>query len=726
MLSNDDILTIVSQELDLAEEGTETSDYEEALDYYLGNPDGREVEGRSSVTSTDVADSIEWIMPQIMDSFTQTNEIVIFDPVHEGDERQAELESEFVYEVLMKENDGFVLIHQFVKDALMQKNGIFKIYYSEQEKKHVVERTGIGANELQVLASDPNVEILEMSEEVIIDAQTGMQLDMIDVKLQYTERSGRIIVDSVPPEEFRVNAHHNSINLNSARFTAHVLTKTVSELIEEGYDPEIIRNLPTSDDDDSEFRFTKQGEIPYYYDSATLDESQRNIEVAECYLRMDVNGDGIAELVKVTVAGGDSPTTVLSVEEIECMPWVATTAILMSHKFRGLSIFDRLKEIQDQKTALWRNMLDNMYLQNNQRNIVLEGQVNLDDLLVSRPGGIIRAKTRDAVQPLVTPQIGQDAYNMMKYLDEVRAGRTGVSADGPAAPQNIGDRVGSQGVDRLMTAKEELVGLIVRVIAETGIKPTCVKIRDLACRHYDAVRDFKFRGQWVKTSPTQWADRYKCTVRVGTGTGDHQSQLLAIREVLALQEKIITNPQQGLLGQQHIFNALDDLCKLAGLNGATRYFIDPTSAEGQQKAKQTAESAQQAQQQEQQMQQLMAQSQMELAKAETSKAQAQMANVQLKAQNDMAKNELQLMRQQYEARVKSLEAQLQQAEFIASNAKSDAELKYKYEELESKTALELTKLEIEAARDLNADYKNNKEMSDEEDSMTKETEYADQ
>ena len=206
------------------------------------------------------------------------------------------------------------------------------------------------------------------------------------------------------------------------------------------------------------------------------------------------------------------------------MPWVSTTAFLMSHKFQGISITDRLKQIQDQKTALWRNMFDNMYLQNNQRNVVIEGQVNMDDLLVSRPGGIIRAKRLDAITPLITPQLGVDAYNMMSYLDQVRAGRTGVDPDGQANPVNIGDRVGSQGVERLMNAKEELVGLIIRVIAETGIKPLCTKIRDLSIEHIDSVVDFRFRGQWHKINPSAWPERTQCTVRVGTGTGNHQLQ----------------------------------------------------------------------------------------------------------------------------------------------------------------------------------------------------------
>ena len=130
MLDKEEILNIIGNELTNSDystwNGTVTADLELSLEYYLGKPNGTEIEGRSQIVSTDVADAIEWIMPQIMKSFTQNNEVVIFDPVHEGDEKQAELESEYVYEVLMKQNDGFIVLHQFVKDALMQRNGIRK------------------------------------------------------------------------------------------------------------------------------------------------------------------------------------------------------------------------------------------------------------------------------------------------------------------------------------------------------------------------------------------------------------------------------------------------------------------------------------------------------------------------------------------------------------------------------------------------------------------------
>ena len=711
MLENSKILAIVGAELSDADSISDGSNGNlvDSMKYYLGNPNGKEVTGRSSVTSTDVADAIEWIMPQIMDSFTQNNEVVIFDPAFDGDEQQAEMESEYVYDVLMKDNPGFVLLYQFVKDALMQKVGILKVYYENVDNVTAEEFTGITREQLLMLLAEESVELTELTENVITN--DGMPMaPLYDVKVKITESEGRIVVEGVPREQFRINSDHNSIDPTNARFTAHVTEKTISDLLLEG----LIKRKEDADDlpegtiqYDKDYRFTTSGQ-----ESALIkvseDPSQKTVQISECYMMMDINDDGISEYVKVTVAGDDgSPTDVLSIEEIDHNPWICTTAIIMSHKFDGLSIYDRLKEIQDQKTALWRNMFDNLYLQNNQRTAVVENQVNLDDLMVSRPGGIVRVKRIDAIQPLITPQIGQDAYSMMEYLDQVRAGRTGVSADGNASPQSIGDRVGSQGVARLMNAKEALVGLMVRVISETGVKPLCIKIRDLSVSHIDAVKDYKFKGVWQKVNPSEWNKRKHSTVRVGTGTGDHSQQIVALEKVIAAQEKVLMNPSQTMVREEQIFAAFDDFCKLNGLNSAVKYFVDPTSPEGKQRKQAVDESSKANKMKEEQMQMAMAQAQINLSKAEMSKAQAQMAGVKFKAQNDGMKNKLVQMKQVYDAEVRLLEIELQEAQNTANDAKSLADIAYKYEDLNKRMALELTRIEVDSMKEENNNYSGN-------------------
>ena len=709
-MTDSEILAIIQNEMANADISTTSSpSLQEPLRYYLGLPLGNEQEGRSSLVSTDVADAIEWIMPQIMKSFTQNNEVVVFDAVNEADELQAQIESEYVYDVLMKQNDGFTLIHQFVKDALMQRNGMLKVYYEDDEKITTYNYSGLTEDQLAVALMDEDTEILELTED---ESQSENPLEQEPVtysaKIKVTEKCGKICIDPVAPEEFRVNTQHNSISLVNARFTCHIVNKTISDLREEGYKDEDIENLVSSDLLRSAYRFNYQNEPTQVPSVLSSDDANRLVEVTECYLKLDVNGDGIAELMKITVAGVETPTVILNKEEIDSAPWISTTAILMSHKFQGLSIFDRLKSIQDNKTAIIRNIMDNMYLQNNQRNVVLEGQVNLDDLLVSRPGGLIRVKRTDAIMPLQTPAIGDAAFTMMQYLDEVKAGRTGVSGDGTASPENIGNAVGSQGVERMMNAKEELVGLIIRVICETGIKPLCNKIRDLVTMHVDTVQDFKFRGQWVKVNPAEWEERTKSSVRVGTGTGDTRAKLAAIQQVQMLQEKVMAIPGQVLTNPTKIYATIDDFCKFSGLDSANKYFVDPSSQEGQQAAQQAQQTQQQQQQEAQQAQLEQMRMQAELAKSATTTAEAQMQNVAIKGQVELGKHQREMEKQSFQIQLEQLKAELDKAKAVQIAEKDLEDIKFKYDQLYAQTALKLTELEASSNTSQDVNYEQNR------------------
>lgn len=718
MLSDDEILNYITQELQSASGGDDSdaiqADREKALSYYLGQPNGREQEGRSAVTSTDVADAIEWIKPQIVKAFTQNSEVVRFDPTSEADEDQAEMESDYVHDCLMKKNNGFIAIHEFIQDCLIQKNGIFKVYYDDDVSEEVERYTGIDQQQLMMLTSSPDVEVMEMTQE--IDQATGQLA--ADVKIKRTTDNGQVRAICIPPEEFRVNRQHNSIDLQDARFTCHTVSKTRSELIEAGYDKALVESIPVNDlDDDTDQRFYAQNET-VMGGSVSADPSQQTVEVSECYLKIDIDEDGIAELMQIKVAGGSQATHLLEMTEVDEAPFFSSSAILMSHKFFGLSVFDRLKEIQDQKTALWRNMLDNLYLQNNGKTEVVDGQVNLDDLLVSRPGGIVRVRAPGMVREIKAPPIGNDAYQMMTYLDEVRAGRAGVSPEGAAQNYKIGSDT-AHGVERLMTAKEELVGLMIRVIAETGIKPMCVRIRNLLRKHVDAMTEYRHKGQWQQVNPAQWMERSNTTVRVGTGTGNEQKQAMAIQFVLQMQEKISMNPEQSIVDDGKVFAALHDAAKFMGLEGARKYFVDPESPQGQQLKGETEQKGQGAQQQQQQQMQAMAQAQIKLAEAEQMKAQADMQAVQVKSQtetvkaeNDRIKTELQAAKSQHDIAIEQIKLKLIDAENRASSAAKDAEIEFKYAQLNEKTANELTKMELEAGMELNRQQEaNNPQIS---------------
>ena len=691
-LDEREILKIVERELTSSAGGDESdsidSNRQNALSAYLGQPNGKEADGKSSVISTDVADAIEWIMPEIVKAFTQNNEVVTFDPTSAEDEKQAEMESKFVYDVLMKDNNGFITIHQFIKDALLQKNGFIKVYYEKTENEKVEIYTGLTNEEIELVLFDDSTELLELTSK---DEKTpdGQILTISDVKIKRTEVDSKVKVISIPPEDFRVSRQHNSVDVSEARFTAHVFSKVAGDLIADGFSKEIVDSIPTSDFDDSgDYRFYMQGETFTKDSDMSADPSLRPIEIAECFMHMDIDEDGIAEFVKITTAGGDNPTVLLSVESIDSNPFISSTAILMSHKLFGLSIYDRLKQIQDQKTTLWRNILDNMYLQNNQRTVAVENQVNLDDLVVSRPGGVIRVKRLDAIAPYATPPLPSDAYKMMDYLDQVRAGRSGVSPEGPVTDSMVGDRVGSEGIEKMMSQKEELVGLMIRVIAETGIKPLCYKIREEAVKHQDVTKEYKFRGQWIKVNPTKWKSRAHATVRVGTGSGNRKEQQSGISQLMMIQEKMMANPAQAMVNEDKIFSAIDDFAKFSGMSGAGKYFLDPQSPEGKAQKEKVDKAQEASNKAQQEIAAKEAEFKSKIADAEISKAQTAQSNVVLKGQVEQGKQNLLKQKQQYEAEMNMLKQKLDEAEAILKSEEKDAELEYKYWDSEERYKVE--------------------------------------
>ena len=109
----------------------------DAMAYYIGDmsKDMPAAEGRSSAVSTDVADTIEGLMPQLMDIFAGSDEVVRFEPVGPEDEEAAQQETDFVNHVFMQNNPGFMVLYSFIKDACLSKVGIVKVWWEEREEE---------------------------------------------------------------------------------------------------------------------------------------------------------------------------------------------------------------------------------------------------------------------------------------------------------------------------------------------------------------------------------------------------------------------------------------------------------------------------------------------------------------------------------------------------------------------------------------------------------------
>ncbi len=582
--SKQEILSIVSKELHNASGyigGEIVARRKKSLEYYLGNPLGNEQEGRSQVVSNDVMDTVESLMPSLMKIFTSGDNVFACEGVGPEDEEMARQCSDYINYIFLKENNGFTSLYTAFKDALIQKNGILKVYWDNANKTEREEYNRLTDDEFADLVADPEVKVKNHSEyEEPITDDGGKEIDKVklhDVVIQRTKLYGQVRIDPVPPEEFLIERRCKDIN--SSNFVAHRTNKTKTELVEMGYDRDLVDGLPTGDPDYfTEDKFIRHQNIDFSHGEADGDKSTQDVLIHECYIKMDLNDDGIAELCKITVAG--DAKKLLDVEEVDTMPFISMTPVIMPHRFHGRSIAELVEDIQLIKSTVMRQMLDNMYLTNNNRVAIQDGQVAMDDLLTNRPGGIVRTKQppQNVMMPITAQPITEQASGMLAYLDAVKETRTGVSKTSQGLnPDSLNNKTAT-GMNQVLTQSQMRMELIARIFAETGVKDLALKIFELVCKYQQKEKIVRIRGKYIPMRPYEWKDRVNVTVHVGLGTGSKEQQLILLNAILERQMQAI-NLQQNVFGPmvnlRNVYNSLKKLVENAGLNSIEPFFMDP-------------------------------------------------------------------------------------------------------------------------------------------------------
>ena len=489
-----------------------TTQRQKSLEYYFGEPFGNEQEGRSQVVSTDVSDVVESILPTLLRTFAASDDVVRCDPVTAEDEEVAKQATDYLNYVFNKDNDGFVSLYTLFKDALIQKNGIAKIYWNTSEKREQETYEKLSDDEYTMLIDEDGVEVKEHSEYSDEDAITAKQKMMEqtddpmlmqqiedqpvpmlhDCVITRIETFGKVKIEAIPPEEFLIERRAKS--LQDANFLAHRTTQTRSQLIEAGFDADLVNSLPSDISDKyNEEKITRYNNLDYDYDSNAGEASTDEITVFECYAKMDVEGDGIAKLRKVTMAGTGG-YSILDDELCDSIPFISITPIMVPHRFFGRSVSEMTEDLQLIKSTVMRQLLDNMYLTNNNRVAVMDGQVNLDDLLTNRPGGVVRTKGSpgQVMMPMQTQTINQQAFPLLEYLDTVREQRTGITRYSQGMDADSLNKTAT-GVNVILTQAQMRVELIARIFAETGVKDMFGKIFELVVKHQDKERIIKIR-----------------------------------------------------------------------------------------------------------------------------------------------------------------------------------------------------------------------------------------
>ncbi|UMO76433.1 portal protein [Pseudomonas phage BroderSalsa] len=643
----------------------------EALKYYFGQPFGNEEVGKSKVVSRDVQETVDWIMPSLMKVFTSGGSVVKYEPRTAEDVEQAEQETEYVNYLFHQRNPGFKIMHDWFQDALLMKTGIVKVYVEDEDYPEFNIYDGVDDTLLAELMSEENSELL---------AQTDNGDGTYAVKIKTVNTKRQIKVACVNPENFVIDRQATCID--DATFTAHREEKTVSWLRTMGVPEDVIDSLPydTFDyADGSPEKFARDsfdGSGSFGYHTNEESEANRKVWVSECYINLDVDGDGFAELRRIVVAG----THIISNTEYDVRPFADITAHRIAHKFFGLSIYDKIKDIQELRSSLKRNIMDNIYRTNNGRWQVLDGQVNMDDLMSSEASGIVRVKSQNAVTPMATPQLSSDVFQMLDRTENERGKRTGVTDQSRGLDSNtLHSNQAAMSVNQVMSASEQQVDLIARMFAETGVKTLFQLLHDFATKYQDQEEMFQLRGKFIRVNPGDWRSRSQLTVTVGIGNMNKDQQLMHLQRMFEQAQAVIAGGGLGILvSEKNIYNLLKEMSENAGYKDVGRYWTDPDSEEAQvaKKAREEAESKPKPED-------IKAQADMQRAQADAMAKQAEAAYKQAEAQIRMAEVEIAKQNatiQLREIALKEQQMQLDREKFMWERARDEAEFALEHEQ----------------------------------------------
>ena len=688
-LDDNKLRSIVESEIDdaIGYLETETTDErQQALEYYMREPYGNEVEGKSQIVTGEVAEVVDGALPQLMKVFTSSKDAVVFEAVNAGDEPIAEQATVYVNHIFYKDNNGFEIMHDWFKDALLQKVGVVKAYWNDETDTTTEKYYGLNDDELMMIMQDEEVEIIEQNttvvQEAVFDEITGMEvspaLSSHDVKVKRTRSKGKVVVENVPPEEFLISKRARTIE--DSPFVAHRKMVTRSELIAMGYDEKTVMGLSTGDalefSPERIARYTR-GENPTDMDSN--DESMQLVEYYECYLKTDYDNDGIAELRRVCYTNNE----ILHNEECDYIPFHSVCPIPIPHKFYGHSLADRAMDLQLIKSTITRQMLDNLYLTNNYRVGAVEGQVNLDDLLTSTAGGVIRMKNPNAIVPMTVQSNAAQSFPMLEYLDSIQAKRTGISDAQQGLDPNLLQNVTATAVSAMTTAAQGKLELVARIFADTGVSSLFKGILALVCKYQQKERIIKVNSKYVPFDPREWRNEFNLSVNVGLGTGGKQEQLATMQMILQKQEQVIqqyglANP---LVNLKQYRDTLAKFINMAGFKDDTQFLMSITDEQAQALAQQAAQAPKEEDSN---------------TKAAAILAEVEREKAQLQSQTAMAKVEIEREQMQLKAQKDALELQQKQMQFEKEMVMKEMELAQKSQANSDKTRISESKELINA------------------------------
>ena len=555
-------------------------------EYYRGDPFGNEEDGRSQVVAMEVRDTVSAMLPSLMKVFFSSENVVEYVPRGPEDVASTQQATDYANYIFSNDNNGFMTTYALFKDSLVRKCGIAKYWWDEVEEVKIDDYSGLDDQTVQLLMQegaevkivvsypDPSMPMDMMKPQV--DPATGLPMPMQqpmlhDVQIKRTTKDGRIRIMAVPPEELVLDRRARSFE--DAGIIAHRQMATVDDLLAMGYElDEIEENISSTDLDSNDEYLARQPLSTTMGSGDSLNPGQRRVLYVESYIRVDFDGDGIAELRKVCCMGSgytvvrNLPASYIPFVDFPCDPEPHTSPL------EAMSIFDLTHDIQEIKSEILRNTLDSLAQSIHPRTAVVEGQVNIDDVLNNETGAIIRMRAPGMVQPFSSPFVGQAAFPMLDYMDAMREDRTGMSKAAMGLDPDALQSTTKAAVAATVSASQSRLELQARLLAE-GMKKLFKGILYLMTTHQDKPRMVRLRNEWVEIDPRVWNANMDVTINIGLGNGDTNERIQALTMIAGKQEQIM---QQFGLGNPVVtpamyIRSLQKIIELSGFKDASSY-----------------------------------------------------------------------------------------------------------------------------------------------------------
>ena len=612
-----------------------------AQKYYNGDVDIGEEEGRSRVVATKVRDTIRQIKPSLMRIFLSNENFVEYVPKDPQQVPVAELATKYIHSKF-QESNGYRVLSNAFHDALLKKVGVVKCYWDEYEESETYELTNLTDQELAIIASDDAVEIIEQETEMSMSVdEFGAEVEMPvhEVRVMKKTTEGKLCIESVPPEEFFVN--REAVSIEDCYVCGHRTEMRVGDLVAMGYDFEEVSELSGIENydtmEEAEF-FERTGYDTMEDHESKQDPSMKLVAVTEAYMKIDVDGTGVPQLYKLTLGGGDYK--LLDKEPCCTIPFAIFESDPEPHTFFGNSIADLIVNDQDAATAMLRGVLDNIAMTNSPRLAMVEGQVNIDDLLNNEIGGIVRMRQAGAVTPLDVPFVAGQTLAALEYYDQTIEQKTGVSRASNGLDPDALQNTTATAVQMTASAAAGQVEVIARNLAEGGMRRLfSLMLKEVIANSPDQEL-MRMNGMFVPVDPRVWDKNMRLEVNVGLGTGKEDQKVQALAGTLQTQMAILQQYgfQNGLVSLTNIRNTLGDILALGGLRNSDRYYAPMNPQIEQQLMMQMQQQAAQNPPQDPNAALAQAQIQAEQIKAQ-SKAQTDAMRLQLDAQKAIAEDD---------------------------------------------------------------------------------------